>query len=66
MSRASESVYVVRHAAGEDVVRIVHASADPGWNALGRFPFDGPAEVELRDVGDGLVLADAVRFVKSP
>lgn len=57
--------FVIHSPAGEESVRIRTDAAQDGWNDLGRFRFELEGEVELRDVGEeGLVIADAVRFVK--
>jgi hypothetical protein len=46
-------------------VTIETEAAQDGWNDLGRFRFELDGQVELRDRGeDGIVVADAVRFVK--
>lgn len=56
--------FVVRGGDGASDVALDLDAAEAGWNDLGRFVFDAEAEVLLLDRGDGLVVADAVRFVK--
>ena len=54
----------------ESAVRIPHEqdieldldAPNAGWSDLGRFRFASDAEVRLLDVGDGMIVADAVRF----
>ena len=54
--------FVVKGADGEKEVVLDLDAAYPGWSDLGRFRFDGDAEIRLLDVGDGMIVADAVRF----
>lgn len=57
--------FLVRGSGPEDAVTISTDAAQEGWNDLGRFRFELDAEVELSDRGKkGIVIADAVRFVK--
>jgi hypothetical protein len=52
------------HAGGETVLTLDGNALQPGWNALGSFRFEGGTEarVELSDVADGRLFADAVRW----
>jgi len=56
--------FVVKSSAGEKEVELALDAGTRGWNDLGSFDFDGPAEVRLLDRGKGLIVADAVRFTK--
>ena len=64
-NRASNAPYIVHHAAGQTTV-IMNQQQDGGkWNLLGRFTLN-PGEssrVELTDLANGVVIADAVAFV---
>ncbi len=57
--------FVIVHAAGSDPVTLSLDGGQEGWNDLGRFRFDGDAEVRLLDKGKGLIVADAIRFTRS-
>jgi hypothetical protein len=61
---ASEVTFVVVHAAGEQPVSLKMDATKKGWNDLGPFDFGASAEVRLLDKGDGVIIADAVRFTK--
>jgi len=52
------------HAGGETTLSIDADQLKPGWNSLGTFPFEAGSEarVELSDVADGALYADAVRW----
>lgn len=54
--------FVVKGADGDKEVALDLDAPYPGWSDLGRFRFDGDAEVRLLDVGDGVIVADAIRF----
>jgi hypothetical protein len=65
-SRASNSPYTINHASGSDVVR-VNQKIDGGiWYHLGSYDFErGVTTVVLSDDADGVVIADAIKFVYS-
>jgi hypothetical protein len=54
--------FVVKGADGEKEVALDLDAPHPGWADLGRFRFDGDAEIRLLDAGEGIIVADAVRF----
>jgi len=71
-NRATNATYLVHHADGSTPVtinqRVRGAAAPRGgeWVSLGTFPFRAGVEgrVELTDAADGVVIADAVRFLR--
>ena len=71
-NRATNATYVVHHAEGSTPVTVnqqVRGEAAPRggeWTSLGTFPFRAGIDgrVELTDAADGVVVADAVRFVR--
>ena len=64
-NRADQVVYRVVAATGLTAVRVNQHDQDGGWQPLGAYEFRaGPGEgVSLSDAADGIVVADAVRFV---
>lgn len=63
--RAAQTFRItVFHAGGETTLPIDAGQLEPGWNSLGSFRFDAGAEarVELSDVADRYLYADAVRW----
>src|ERR1700736_5928508 len=67
-NRASNATYVVTHAAGSQPVSMDQRSGGGAWQSLGTFNFTPGADngVSLSDKADGVVVADAVRFVGTP
>jgi hypothetical protein len=71
-NRATNAPYVVHHADGSTTVPVdqkVAGTPEPRggeWVSLGIFRFRGGIDghVELSDAADGVVVADAVRFVR--
>ena len=71
-NRATNATYVVHHAGGstpvvvDQRVRGVPAPRGGEWVSLGTFPFRAGIDgrVELTDAADGVVVADAMRFVR--
>jgi hypothetical protein len=71
-NRATNATYVVHHAEGSTPVTVnqqvrgVAAPRGGEWMSLGTFPFRAGIDgrVELTDAADGVVIADAVRFVR--
>jgi polysaccharide biosynthesis protein PslG len=66
-NRASNATYVVTHAGGAAPVSVDQRSNGGDWRSLGTFSFspgDGQG-VRLSDKADGVVVADAVRWVPS-
>lgn len=66
-NRASNAPVAITHAGGDDVIPQDMRSNGGMWMPLGTFPFaaDGAEGVTVSTAGaDGLVIADAVRFVK--
>ncbi|HNT89979.1 MAG TPA: hypothetical protein PKL84_19100, partial [Candidatus Hydrogenedentes bacterium] len=62
--RATDAPYTVRHAAGEETIRINQREHSGQWVELGTFRFEaGSAVVTLSNAANGNVLADAVRWV---
>ena len=63
-NRTNVARYTVNHAGGATVV-MVNQQGDGGqWNLLGTFSFNaGNTTVSLSDQANGVVIADAVRFV---
>src|SRR5439155_19498369 len=66
-NRASNATYVVTHAAGTAAVTVDQRSKGGEWQSLGSFRFSPGANqgVRLSDKADGIVIADAVRWVPS-
>jgi hypothetical protein len=64
-NRASNATYVVTHAAGSTSVRVDQRKSGGEWQSLGTFSFKSRADehVKLSDKADGVVIADAVRWV---
>ena len=56
--------YTIMHADGQETVSFDAANAEPGWNSLGKFFFEpaSPAEVILKDEGEGVIIADAIKL----
>jgi hypothetical protein len=66
-NRASNATYTITHAGGTTNVSVDQRSNGGAWQSLGTFRF-GPAPeqgVSLSDKADGVVIADAVRWVPS-
>nr|BFE66372.1 hypothetical protein GCM10020063_108980 [Dactylosporangium thailandense] len=71
-NRATNAPYVVHHADGDTTAPVnqkLAGAPDPRggeWTSLGVFRFAGGIDgsVELSDAADGVVIADAVRFVR--
>ncbi len=66
-NRARNAGYTVNHG-GLGIKNIVNQQVNGGrWVLLGEYAFNGPVEVVLTNQGaDGVVIADAVRFVPVP
>jgi len=65
--RASNAPYVVFARDGAHVVRASQRERGSQWVSLGTYAFAaGPARVVLSDGADGVVIADAIRFLKRP
>lgn len=63
-NRATNASYTVTHAGGTTPVTVNQQQGMGAWNLLGNFTFDaGTAVIELTDVADGYVIADAVELV---
>jgi polysaccharide biosynthesis protein PslG len=64
-NRASNATYVVTSADGSKSVSIDQRSGGGVWQSLGTFRFAASADngVSLTDKADGVVVADAIRFV---
>ena len=54
----------INHSGGTTELTVNTDQLDPGWNALGRFTFEAgeEARVELSDLAEGNLYADAVRW----
>jgi hypothetical protein len=73
-NRATNAPYTVHHAEGSTTVPVnqrLHGTPDirtGEWMSLGTFPFRAGIDgyVELTDGADGVVIADAVRFLRQP
>ncbi len=61
---ASSYKISIFHAGGATEMTVATNQLEPGWNALGRFRFEAgdEAAVELSDLADGRIYADAVRW----
>jgi polysaccharide biosynthesis protein PslG len=66
-NRASNAPYIVTHAAGAVSVTVNQRANGGDWQLLGTFSFGPGANqgVRLSDKADGVVIADAVRWVPS-
>jgi polysaccharide biosynthesis protein PslG len=64
-NRASNARYVVAHAAGSATVAVDQRANGGAWQSLGTFAFKPGVDngVSLSDKADGVVVADAVRWV---
>lgn len=64
-NRASNAAYLVTNAAGASTVNVDQRSNGGGWQSLGTFSFSDRTNqgVQLSDKADGIVIADAVRWV---
>ncbi len=64
-NRASNATYVVTHAAGAATVSVDQRANGGAWQSLGTFDFTAnPGQgVQLSDKADGVVVADAMRWV---
>jgi hypothetical protein len=64
-NRASNATYVVTHAAGSTPVTVDQRSNGGAWQSLGSFRFAPGADqgVSLSDKANGVVVADAIRWV---
>src|SRR6185369_10781294 len=64
-NRASNATYVVKHAGGSSSVNVDQRDNGAVWRSLGTFSFGADADqgVTLSDKADGVVVADAVRWV---
>ena len=59
----SQYLMSIGHSGATTELRINTDQLEAGWNALGRFTFDeGEASIELSDLADGRMYADAVRW----
>ncbi|WP_433445088.1 exo-alpha-sialidase [Nonomuraea sp. CA-141351] len=72
-NRASNAPFRIRHADGTTLVRISQRSSgvtEPrggSWVSLGTFHItEGVGRIELSNAADGVVIADAVRLLRSP
>jgi hypothetical protein len=66
-NRATNAYYTINHSGGADVVGPINMRRDGGtWKLLGSFDFTaGSGSVVLNDNADGIVIADAIWFLKS-
>jgi polysaccharide biosynthesis protein PslG len=64
-NRASNATYVVNHTGGSAPVRVNQRTNGGAWQSLGSFTFASGNTVQLTDKADGVVIADAIRFVPS-
>jgi polysaccharide biosynthesis protein PslG len=66
-NRASNASYTVTSASGAATVTVDQRNGGGAWSSLGVFDFNGAADqaVRLTDKADGIVVADAVRWVPS-
>jgi len=63
-NRASNAQYCVTHANGETTATLNQQQNGGLWNAIGTFSFEaGTTTVQLTDVADGYVIADAIKLV---
>src|SRR6202011_996982 len=64
-NRASNASYVVTHTDGTRTVSVDQRTGGGAWQSLGTFRFTpGPDNaISLSDKADGVVVADAIRFV---
>jgi hypothetical protein len=65
-NRATNAVYVVRGATSQTPVSVNQQAGGGTWQSLGTFDFSADASngVTLSDKADGVVVADAVRFLR--
>ncbi|HEY0582239.1 MAG TPA: hypothetical protein VGE94_08645, partial [Chloroflexota bacterium] len=66
-NRASNATYLIAHTAGAARVSVDQRSNGGAWQSLGTFAFSAAVDqgVTLSDKADGIVVADALRFVPS-
>src|SRR5438067_1075745 len=64
-NRASNATYVITHAAGTAPVTVDQRANSGGWQSLGSYLFSSGADqgVRLSDKADGIVVADAIRWL---
>jgi hypothetical protein len=64
-NRASNAAYLVTHAGGSTLVSIDQRTNGGAWQSLGTFSFKRASDerVTLSDKADGVVIADAIRWV---
>ena len=68
-NRASDTPYIIKHADGEDTVRVDQSKNGSSWQLIGKYNFsgDGSESVIISDNSSAgpqkFVVADAVRFV---
>ncbi len=64
LNLATKFTLTVSHAGGVDTLRLHSDELTGGWNLLGRFRYEAGQEavVELSDLADGRLYADAVRW----
>ncbi|MBI9073022.1 MAG: hypothetical protein JEY94_15580 [Melioribacteraceae bacterium] len=56
--------YKIHNDDGVEDVEVEINNADKGWNLLGRYYFsEGNCKVELTDEGEGLIIADAIKWI---
>ncbi len=62
-NRASNATYTVHHTGGATTVTVNQQQSTGEWVLLGSFDFIPGHRVELTDEADGVVIADAVKWV---
>ena len=62
-NRATDAKYTVHHSAGASTMAVNQQQNGGQWNLLGSFALDGASYVELTDIANGYVIADAIRIV---
>jgi polysaccharide biosynthesis protein PslG len=67
-NRASNATYVIKSSDGTKSVSVNQRDGGGAWQSLGTFHFAPGADngVSLSDKADGVVVADAIRFVGTP
>ncbi len=64
-NRATDAKYTINHAEGSSEVNVNQQVNGGIFNSLGTFTLDQNSDIELTDVANGYVIADAIKIVRT-
>jgi len=64
-NRATNATYTIHHSGGSTPVAVNQQANGGTFNSLGLFTLDANSIIQLTDVADGYVIADAVKLVRT-